>query len=90
MRMRRWVLRLIATGDDDRRLSTDLIEICRPEGLRDIANLGLSQAASGKRSTRSGFRAGRPPWAAAAVLPILRRKMPHEGLAGAPHRDAVR
>ena len=38
----RWVLRLIATGDDDRCLSTDLIEICRPEGLGDIANLGLT------------------------------------------------
>jgi hypothetical protein len=29
----RWVLRLITTGDDARCLSTDLIEICRPEGL---------------------------------------------------------
>jgi hypothetical protein len=38
----RWVLRLIATGDDARRLSTDLVEICRPDGLGDIANLGLT------------------------------------------------
>ena len=38
----RWVLRLITTGDDARCLSTDLIEICRPEGLGDIANLGLT------------------------------------------------
>src|SRR6476646_5614709 len=38
----RWVLRLIATDDDARRLSTDLVEICRPEGLGDIANLGLT------------------------------------------------
>ena len=38
----RWVLRLIATGDDDRCLSTDLVEICRPEDLGDIANLGLT------------------------------------------------
>ena len=30
------------------------------------------------------------PWAAAAVLPVLHRKMPPEGLAGALHRDAVR
>jgi hypothetical protein len=29
-------------GDDARCLSTDLIEICRPEGLGDIANLGLT------------------------------------------------
>ena len=40
----RWVLRLITTGDDARCLSTDLIEICRPEGLGDIANLGLTWA----------------------------------------------
>jgi hypothetical protein len=38
----RWVLRLIATEDDARCLSTDLVEICRPEGLGDIANLGLT------------------------------------------------
>ena len=38
----RWVLRLIATDDDARCLSTDLMEICRPEGLGDIANLGLT------------------------------------------------
>ena len=38
----RWVLRLIATEDDARCLSTDLIEICRPEGLGDIADLGLT------------------------------------------------
>src|SRR5271167_3885185 len=38
----RWVLRLIATGDDARCLSTDLLEICRPEGLGDVANLGLT------------------------------------------------
>ena len=38
----RWVLRLIATEGDARSLSTDLIEICRPEGLGDIAELGLT------------------------------------------------
>jgi hypothetical protein len=38
----RWVLRLIATSDDAPCLSTDLAEICRPEGLRDIADLGLT------------------------------------------------
>jgi hypothetical protein len=38
----RWVLRLMATGDDARCLSTDLAEICRPDGLGDIANLGLT------------------------------------------------
>jgi hypothetical protein len=38
----RWVLRLIATDDDARCLSTDLVEIRRPEGLGEIANLGLT------------------------------------------------
>jgi hypothetical protein len=38
----RWVLRLIATGDDVFCGSTDLAEICRPDGLHDIANLGLT------------------------------------------------
>ena len=38
----RWVLRLIATGDDACCRSTDLAEICRPDGLHDIADLGLT------------------------------------------------
>ena len=38
----RWVLRLIATGDDARCLGADLIEISRQEGVGDIANLGLT------------------------------------------------
>ena len=38
----RWVLRLIAIGDDARCLGTDLVEIYRPEGLGEIANLGLT------------------------------------------------
>ena|SRR5271163_4428811 len=36
----RWVLRLVETGDDARSRSADLMEICRPEGLREIADLG--------------------------------------------------
>ena len=40
----RWVLRLIATEGDARCLTTDLIEICRPEGVGDIADLGLTLA----------------------------------------------
>ena len=39
-----WVLRLIATEDDARCLSTDLVEICRPDGLGDVAKLGLTLA----------------------------------------------
>jgi hypothetical protein len=88
----RWVLRLIATGDDARCLSTDLIEICRPEDVGDIANLGLTLAeakqllASVQRAVVSAQAVNH---AAAAVLLGLQRKMPPEGLAGTPHRDAV-
>ena len=32
----------MGVADDARRLSTDLVEICRPEDLGDIANLGLT------------------------------------------------
>src|SRR5271166_3066503 len=38
----RWVVRLVETGDDAVSRSADLIEICRPEGLGEIADLGLS------------------------------------------------
>ena len=39
-----WILRLVeaGAGGDDR--STDVMEIAKPDGLRDIANLGLSLA----------------------------------------------
>src|SRR5208282_5251209 len=38
----RWMLQLVETGDDARSRSADLMEICRPEGLGEIADLGLS------------------------------------------------
>ena len=38
----RWVLRLIASEDDACCRSTDLAEIYRPDGLHDIADLGLT------------------------------------------------
>jgi hypothetical protein len=50
-------------------------------------DLAGSEAGSGERSTSGGFRAGRQQWAAAALLPVVRRKMPPEGLAG--HRIAT-
>src|SRR4029077_19023700 len=51
-------LRLIATGDDDRCLSTDLVEICRQKDLGDIANLGLTlpEAKTFIRSREEGER----------------------------------
>lgn len=38
----RWVLRLVETGDDARLRCADVVEICRPEGLGEIADLGLT------------------------------------------------
>ena len=90
----RWVLRLIATGDDDRCLSTDLVEICRPEGLADIANLGwtlneakqvlasVQRAVVSEQVDRHGL--ARPCCRCCAGKCHLK------GLAGALHRDAVR
>jgi hypothetical protein len=43
-----WVLRLIGTGVDGQSRSFDVIEISRPDGLGDIADLGLTLA-EGKR-----------------------------------------
>ena len=40
----RWVLRLVETGGDAQSRSADLMEICRPEGLGVIADLGLTLA----------------------------------------------
>ncbi len=38
----RWVLRLIGTSDELRSRSADLMEICRPEGVGALADLGLT------------------------------------------------
>ena len=45
-----WVLRLFETGADGQSRSFDVIELSRPEGLGDIASLGLTLA-EGKRAT---------------------------------------
>jgi DDE family transposase len=37
-----WVLRLVETGADGQPRSADILEICRPGDLNDIANLGLT------------------------------------------------
>src|SRR5271170_7421472 len=40
----RWVVQLVETGGDAQSWSADLMEICRPEGLGEIADLGLTLA----------------------------------------------
>ena len=42
----RWVLRLIGTSDELRSRSADLMEICRPEGVGALADLGLTLSAA--------------------------------------------
>ena len=37
-----WILRLVQTGAEGEDPGTDLMEIARPDGLGDIANLGLT------------------------------------------------
>ena len=81
----RWVLRLITTGDDARCLSTDLMEICRPEGLGDIANLRLTLPEA-KQLLASVQRA---VVSRQADSHGQQRKMPPEGLAEPSHSDAV-
>jgi hypothetical protein len=39
-----WILRLVKTGAEVEDPGTDLMEISRPDGLGDIANLGLTLA----------------------------------------------
>jgi hypothetical protein len=43
-----WLLRLVETGVDGQSRSFDVIEISRPDGFGEIANLGLTLA-EGKR-----------------------------------------
>jgi hypothetical protein len=74
-------------GRVDSRLGERGCDGCRLEG--DIASLGLTlpeaRQVLASAKTSGAFRTGRQPWAAVAVLPVLDRKMPPEGLAGAPH-----
>ena len=37
-----WILRLVQTGAEGEDSGTDLMEISRPDGLGDIAKLGLT------------------------------------------------
>jgi hypothetical protein len=56
-RMTEWTLRLIGTGIDGQSRSFDVTAISRPEGLGDIANLGLTLAEAKScwcKSYRSG------------------------------------
>jgi len=89
-----WDLRLVGTGVDGQSRSFDVTEFSRPEGLGDIANLGLTLAEAkrllaGVQQHRR-CRASRQPRDATTGLPILRPEVPREGLEAAPDCHAVR
>jgi hypothetical protein len=44
-----WTLRLVGTGIDGQSQSFDVMAISRPDGLGDIANLGLTLAEAKRR-----------------------------------------
>jgi len=73
--------------------SREVMAISRPDGLGDIAALGLTLAeASSCWCSRAGGRcgAGSPAHAVSAGLSVMQREWPREGLATAPDCDAVR
>ena len=71
----RWVVRLVETGADAGSQSSDLMEISRPEGLGEIADLGLNLPEAKqlltKRTESGRCESSRSKWAASSVLPIL-------------------
>ena len=91
----RWVLRLVRTGVDGQSSSVNVMEFIRPDGLVDIAKLGLTLA-EGKQLLAQVQQEvvsahSRQPRDAAAGLPFLRREVPCErlgGRTGLPHCSA--
>ena len=89
-----WTLRLVGMGIDGQSRSFEVMAISRPDGLGDIANLGLTlaeakqllaqvqqQVVAEQANTHAMFR------------PDCRScggRMPREGLAAAPDCDVVR
>jgi hypothetical protein len=47
----RWVLWLVETDADAPSRNSDLMEICRPEGLGEVADLGIGVGAPSLRRT---------------------------------------
>src|SRR3954470_17663251 len=91
------MLRLVETGAAGDGRSTDVMEITKLDDLRDIANLGLSLAeakqvlaALQREAVAAQVRDHALPCAPAASLPLLRRRLPSEGLPPASDRNAVR
>ena len=89
-----WTLRLVGTGMDGQSRSFDVMPISRPDGLDEIANLGLSlaeaklllaQVQQQVVAAQAHHHAMFSP-----ALSVMRREVPREGLAAASDCDAVR
>lgn len=90
-----WVLRLVEMGPGGETRSVDLLEIDRPTGLADIANLGLtlSEAKQLLARVQQGVvtaQSGPRSCGSSARLCVLRRTVSYQGLAAASDRDTVR
>ena len=69
-----WILRLVKAGAEGEGACTDIMEIHRPDDLRDIASLGLTLVEAKRllaRSTGDCRRAGQGPRRLAAGMPAL-------------------
>src|SRR4249919_451815 len=88
-----WTLRLVGMGIDGQSRSFDVMAISRPDGLGDIANLGLTLAEAKlllAQVQQQVSPAGQHPCDVSTGLPIVWRDMSREGLAAAPDCDVVR
>src|SRR3954447_129172 len=89
-----WTLRLVGTGTDGQSRTFDVMPISRPEGLGEIANLGLTLTEAklllAQVQQQLRFHAGARPRDVSAGLSVMRREVSREGLATASDCDAVR
>src|SRR6201987_4862923 len=87
-------LRLVGMGIDGQSRSFDVMTISRPDGLGDIADLGLTRAEAklllAQVQQQLVAEQAKQPCDIAAGPPIVWRDLSREGLAAAPDCDVVR
>jgi hypothetical protein len=87
-----WTLRLVGTEIDGQSRSCEVMAISRPDGLGDIASLGLTLAEAKQllvQVQQEVVAASSPAHAVSAGLSVVQREVPPQGLADAPDCDAV-
>ena len=88
-----WTLRLVGTEIDGQSRCCEVMVLSRPDGLGDIAALGLTLAEAKQllvQVQQEVVAAGSPAHAVSTGLSVMQREVPREGLAAAPDCDAVR